>query len=131
MVFSRSAGQPSAHALARLGAICIAAAKQCGTNFLPEVGRPVELGDFLAAARSGLRLLASADAKASLPSALTGYRRGEGVAVLIGPEGGLTEAETTAAVDAGFVPVGLGGLILRVETAAAAMLAAVTAFLTE
>jgi len=131
VVFGRSATQPSAHALERLGAICIAAAKQCGANFLPEVGRPVELGDFLAANRAGLRLLGSVEAKTSLPSALTGYKRGEGVAVLIGPEGGLTEAETTAAVDAGFVPVRLGDLTLRVETAAAAMLAAVTAFLTD
>ena len=131
VVFSRSATQPSAHALERLGAICIAAAKQCGANFLPEVGRPVELGDFLAANRAGLRLLGSVEAKTSLPSALTGYKRGEGVAVLIGPEGGLTEAETTAAEDAGFVPVRLGDLTLRVETAAAAMLAAVTAFLTD
>ena len=51
--------------------------------------------------------------------------------MLIGPEGGLTEAETAEAVDAGFVPVRLGDLTLRVETAAAAMLAAVRAFLTE
>ena len=131
LVFSRSATQPSAHALERLGAICIAAAKQCGANFLPEVGRPVELGDFLAANRAGLRLLGSVEAKTSLPSALTGYRRGKGIAVLIGPEGGLAEAETAEAVAAGFVPVGLGGLTLRIETAAAAMLAAVTAFLAE
>jgi 16S rRNA (uracil1498-N3)-methyltransferase len=131
VVFSRSASQPSAHALERLGAICIAAAKQCGANFLPQVARPVELGDFLAANQAGLRLLASAEAKTSLPSALTGYKRGEGITALIGPAGGLTDAETAAAVEAGFVPVRLGDLTLRVETAAAATLAAVTAFLAE
>jgi 16S rRNA (uracil1498-N3)-methyltransferase len=46
------------------------------------------------------------------------------VALLIGPEGGLAEAEQDAAVQAGFIPVQLGPRILRTETAAIAALAA-------
>jgi RNA methyltransferase len=42
--------------------------------------------------------------------------------VLIGPEGGLAEAEQQAAVAAGFVPVRLGPRVLRTETAAIAAL---------
>jgi len=45
--------------------------------------------------------------------------------VLIGPEGGLTDAEEQAAVAAGFVPVRLGPRILRTETAAITALALV------
>jgi 16S rRNA (uracil1498-N3)-methyltransferase len=45
--------------------------------------------------------------------------------VLIGPEGGLGEAEQRAALAAGFVAVRLGPRVLRTETAA---LAAVTLF---
>ncbi len=38
--------------------------------------------------------------------------------LLVGPEGGLSEAETTAAQRAGFVPMRLGPRVLRTETAA-------------
>jgi 16S rRNA (uracil1498-N3)-methyltransferase len=47
------------------------------------------------------------------------------VAVLIGPEGGWTESERQAAVAAGWRAVSLGPLILRAETATAAVLALV------
>jgi 16S rRNA (uracil1498-N3)-methyltransferase len=47
----------------------------------------------------------------------------ESVAVLVGPEGGLTAAEAKAAMEAGFIPVTLGSRILRTETAAIAILA--------
>ena len=49
----------------------------------------------------------------------------ESVTLLVGPEGGLTDAERSAAVEAGFIPVRVGAYTLRVETAAAALLAAV------
>jgi 16S rRNA (uracil1498-N3)-methyltransferase len=44
------------------------------------------------------------------------------VTVLIGPEGGLAQAEQEAAVAAGFRPVRLGPRVLRTETAAIAAL---------
>lgn len=44
--------------------------------------------------------------------------------VLIGPEGGWTEDEATAAQAAGFLPISLGPRILRAETASIAVLAA-------
>ena len=45
------------------------------------------------------------------------------VSVLVGPEGGWTGAARQAAVDAGWVSVSLGPLVLRAETAAVAALA--------
>ncbi|MFO7171709.1 MAG: 16S rRNA (uracil(1498)-N(3))-methyltransferase [Bacillota bacterium] len=56
---------------------------------------------------------------------LAGVRPGARVAVFVGPEGGLTEAEVAAAVAAGAHPVGLGPRILRTETAALAAVAAI------
>jgi 16S rRNA (uracil1498-N3)-methyltransferase len=47
------------------------------------------------------------------------------VAVLIGPEGGWTDAERAAAAAAGWLPVSLGPQVLRAETATAAALAVV------
>jgi len=43
-------------------------------------------------------------------------------AVLIGPEGGWTDAEVALAVDQGWQPAGLGSQVLRAETAVAAAL---------
>ena len=51
--------------------------------------------------------------------------RSDTVALLIGPEGGWTEAERALAVSAGWCPVSLGPLVLRAETAAAAAIAVV------
>jgi len=45
------------------------------------------------------------------------------VAVMVGPEGGWTDAERRLAAEAGWRPVSLGPLVLRAETAAAAALA--------
>jgi 16S rRNA (uracil1498-N3)-methyltransferase len=45
------------------------------------------------------------------------------LALLIGPEGGLDGDEIAAALAAGFTPSGLGGSVLRVDTAVAAALA--------
>jgi 16S rRNA (uracil1498-N3)-methyltransferase len=46
------------------------------------------------------------------------------IAMLIGPEGGLSENEQEAAIAAGFQQVRMGPRILRTETAAIAALAA-------
>jgi 16S rRNA (uracil1498-N3)-methyltransferase len=43
--------------------------------------------------------------------------------LLIGPEGGLTEAEVAAARSAGFLPTAFGGRVMRTETAPVAALA--------
>jgi len=51
--------------------------------------------------------------------------RSDSVALLIGPEGGWTDAERSLARDASWQPVSLGPLVLRAETAACASLAIV------
>lgn len=52
---------------------------------------------------------------------------GQNVEILVGPEGGFSDAEIEAAYAAGFAPVGLGPRVLRCETAAAAALAMLSA----
>jgi 16S rRNA (uracil1498-N3)-methyltransferase len=47
------------------------------------------------------------------------------VTILIGPEGDFSPEETQAALAAGFIPVTLGDLVLRVETATMFCLSAV------
>jgi 16S rRNA (uracil1498-N3)-methyltransferase len=48
---------------------------------------------------------------------------GDGITVLVGPEGGFTDEERTAILASGFAGLLLGPRILRAETAAVAALA--------
>jgi 16S rRNA (uracil1498-N3)-methyltransferase len=102
-------------------AIAIAACEQSGRNQLPAIAAPVALKDFLRTNSDGsMRLLLSPAGTATLADV---PRLVTAVTVLIGPEGGLAEAEQEAAVAAGFRPVRLGPRVLRTETAAIAALA--------
>lgn len=103
--------------------VVAAACEQCGRNHVPRVEPLLSFRDWLEqpATENETRLLLA-------PDAMTGLRqksRPAGrVTVLAGPEGGLTEAEVSDAVRAGFVPLRLGPRVLRTETAAVALLAA-------
>ena len=114
-------------------AIVIAACEQSGRNRLPQLVPPIAIAEFLRSAESALaaaggdgargvttRLLLSPAARSRLDEV---PRRGDALTVLIGPEGGLSEAEEQAALDAGFTAVRLGPRVLRTETAAIAALA--------
>jgi 16S rRNA (uracil1498-N3)-methyltransferase len=101
-------------------AIAIAACEQCGRNRLPQVALPARLREFLAApAGDTLRLLLSPSAARRIEDVPP---PGAGATVLIGPEGGLSEAEQADARAAGFMAVNLGPRVLRTETAAIAAL---------
>ena len=109
---------------------CIEAAKQCGQAYLPEVAKPRELAKILQASdRIGLKLVGTRGESAEpILTELQKCEGARGLMLLIGPEGGLTEAEQGLAQQRGCRPVFLGENILRVETAAVALLAAVRAW---
>lgn len=98
-----------------------AACEQCGRNRLPAL-QPVQgFDDWLAtqAGTPGLKLVLhhrSEQSLADLPPPAGP------VTLLVGPEGGLSEAEIEAALAQGFRPLRLGPRVLRTETAALAAL---------
>lgn len=97
------------------------ACKQCGQDTLPVVADPLPIGTWLAGLppSAELRLIASlAPGARPLRETLHDHADTEAATLLIGPEGDFTAAETNAALQAGFHPVTLGSIILRVETAA-------------
>jgi len=111
----------------RWTAHCIAAAKQCGLNFLPAIEPMTQLSELPTEARGWCGLVgATAGAARTVPEALADAGERD-ICVVIGPEGGLTDAEMDELIGAGFSPVRLGRTALRIETAAVALLAAVTA----
>ena len=106
--------------------VAIEAAKQCGQNWLPRVHTPRILCDFFSAAEGSfdLRLIGSLQPDAQqLKKILADYSHEQGdhprsVLMLIGPEGDFTPAELALARRHGCLPITLGPIILRVETAA-------------
>jgi 16S rRNA (uracil1498-N3)-methyltransferase len=110
----------AANRLRHWRAIAVAACEQCGRNRLPEIIQPMNLQEFLVSDYpAGLRLVLSPEGgqKArDLPAS-------PAVTLLIGPEGGLSDAERAAALAAQFKGLNLGPRILRTETAALAALA--------
>ena len=103
-------------------AIAAAAAEQCGRTRLPVIAAVQPLHDFLAQLPgSGRRLLLSPGSGTTpLRDAAAGA---DALLTLSGPEGGLSPAEQTLALQRGFVRTGLGERILRAETAPLAVLA--------
>jgi 16S rRNA (uracil1498-N3)-methyltransferase len=113
--------------------IAIEAAKQCGQNWLPQVQLPRKLKDFFSSVaavsdrrsnQSHLHLIGSLQSDAQhLKKILANYQSEHGdrptnVLMLIGPEGDFTPAELSLAKTHGCLPITLGPIILRVETAA-------------
>jgi 16S rRNA (uracil1498-N3)-methyltransferase len=97
------------------------ACKQCGQDTLPRIGGAMDFAEWLAAAAGepGLKLIASlAPGAGPLREVLRAHPGTAAVTLLIGPEGDFTAEEIRQALDAGFLPVSLGAIVLRVETAA-------------
>lgn len=100
--------------------VVISACEQCGRTLIPTVFQPISILEWIHAREDTLRLVLNLSAEKGLPSLSTI----ETVAVLIGPEGGLSDQELEYAQNKGFVSVQLGPRVLRTETAT---LAAITA----
>ncbi len=122
----RLAGERAARRLLHWQAVVAAACEQCGRNRVPAVHPVQPLRDWLqrpaAAGERRLLLAPQADAGLWLLDPPAGP-----VTVLAGPEGGLTPTEAEDALRAGFLPLRLGPRVLRTETAAVALLAAMQA----
>lgn len=100
--------------------IAQAACEQCGRNVVPVIDPARRLGAVLDAASSATRILLQPGASRPLSAVSPA---GDGIELLIGPEGGLSDSEREQAEAAGFEPRSLGPRILRTETAAIAALA--------
>ena len=113
----------------KLGRYVIEASKQCGRNRLMEIAEPQLWTEWLAAnpgddAAESLRAWIAHPTGRPLTVADLSHDRPALIA--IGPEGGLSDAETADAAATGWELIGLGPRILRIETAAIGLVAALT-----
>jgi 16S rRNA (uracil1498-N3)-methyltransferase len=105
--------------------IALEACKQSGNNWLPEIHPPQKVSGFLSSlGKFDLKLIASLQSDAKpLKSILSTtpllhQSTTRSVLLLIGPEGDFTPAELDLARSVGCIPLSLGPLVLRAETAA-------------
>jgi 16S rRNA (uracil1498-N3)-methyltransferase len=122
--------------------VAVEAAKQCGQNWLPHVRTPCSFEDFFSnvatvsdqrqhyedfgahrAPLQQLRLIGSLSDAQHLKKVMADYSMEHStppasVLMMIGPEGDFTSEELALAKNHGCIPITLGPIVLRVETAA-------------
>lgn len=94
--------------------VAVSAAEQCGRARVPDILPIMTVAQWLEHSRGAdLRLVLHHRTEQSLES----MTKPNQVALMIGPEGGLTADEIAQAEQEGFLPVALGPRVLRTETA--------------
>lgn len=96
-------------------AIAIAACEQSGRNVIPAIDPPCSLQAYCQQSSAGLKFVLAPNASQSWRDYT--FPPGD-IALLIGPEGGLSNAEISLAKAHQFKPLTLGPRVLRTETAA-------------
>jgi 16S rRNA (uracil1498-N3)-methyltransferase len=124
LLSARTVSRPERGRQERWERIVSEAARQSRRPCLPAVGELLSLAEALPQVNAPLRLLLWEESARPLHEVLP-EESPAAVAVLVGPEGGLSAEEVATATAAGFVAVHLGPRILRTETAGLAIAAVV------
>ena len=118
-------GESAEHKRDKWRNVAIEAIKQCGAAWLPKIEAPMTIEQFLARKEKfDLSLVGSLQKERRHPREVfrefeTKHKRlPQSGGVWIGPEGDFTLEELKAIQDSGALPISLGNLVLRVETAA-------------
>ena len=123
----RLTGERADKKVAHWHAVAAAASEQCGRTRVLTVQPVRTLSAWLAGLAPGAS--GAMGRRHVLSLRVSGHgiaaaQAGEPLLFLSGPEGGLSEAEEQAALEAGFQPLSLGPRVLRADTAPLAVLAA-------
>jgi 16S rRNA (uracil1498-N3)-methyltransferase len=128
LITDRGVAQPVESALTRLRRGVIEASKQCGRNRLMEITPPQAWQHFVESAPAdSSRFIAHPNNATAVLFSDGSQTVRKKIHFAVGPEGGFTQPEIDAALAAGWKTVDLGPRILRVETAAITLAAAVAA----
>jgi 16S rRNA (uracil1498-N3)-methyltransferase len=112
--------ETGSHKITRWQEIARQATRQSGRVRVPDIAAPVTFEQAVAEARQAdvaVIPFEHAEGAQSWKARLAQVSQPVTVALLVGPEGGFSEAEVTLARSSGIIPVSLGPRILRSETA--------------
>ena len=115
----------AAKRMAHWQGVVAAACEQSGRAVLPTLAEPVSLADYAARETAAVKL--ALDPQGELDLRNLPLAAGDTVALVVGPEGGLSERDLATLRAAGFRGLRLGPRILRTETAGLAAIAALQA----
>lgn len=118
----RLSGERAAKRHAHWQAIIVSASEQSGRNRLAQLAPLEDYQPWIAQQDLHKRIISSPRAETSLAD-WARHQAPQALTLVIGPEGGLTEAEESAAVKHGVLALSMGPRILRTETAGLAALA--------
>jgi len=122
----RYEGDKAAKKRERWQKIAESAAKQSKRDIIPEVAAVTTMDRLMAECNCTTKIIAyECEDKKGLKQALRANPQTGSILVIIGPEGGISEAELNTARAGGAVPVSLGRRILRAETAGLTALSAI------
>jgi 16S rRNA (uracil1498-N3)-methyltransferase len=117
--------EDAAHKAEKWQAVAVEAIKQCGSAWLPRVEAPLTPAEFLARNEPfELPLIASLQPGSRHAREhfrafhARHHRQPRTLSIWVGPEGDFSPAEVKAIQDSGALPITLGRLVLRTETAA-------------
>ncbi len=106
--------------------IAAEAARQCGASGVPEIRKILSLAEALGYSQEGaLRIIFWEEESETGLKQVLRDKKHEGIkdfVIVVGPEGGFLREEVDRAAALGFISVSLGRQILKVETAALAIL---------
>lgn len=125
--YDRTVKLGSESAVERLGKIALAAVKQCGRLFVPELSGPKPLQKTITELKSRYpnSCFCCGDPQGSSPAAFIANCKDRDIVVLVGPEGGFSADEYDWILSENIERVSIHPNILRVETAAAAFCAVI------
>jgi 16S rRNA (uracil1498-N3)-methyltransferase len=124
IICSRSVVLPREAKVDRWRRIAIEACAQSERSIVPIISEPIEFAKILDTIKEYNHAFICHKTGEPLDKA---YDDCESVLLIVGPEGDFTEAEFTAAREAGCVPVTLGPTVLRTETAGIAAVTQIVA----
>lgn len=126
LVCERGVVKPGASHPERWQRICLEACKQSRRLFLPVIHPPASPEEVAARAvreKNAAWIAHPSTEAVSVSSALSEHSPAD-VTILVGPEGGFTDEEVRRMIASGARSIALGTAILRIETAAVALIAA-------
>ncbi|MBP3619120.1 MAG: 16S rRNA (uracil(1498)-N(3))-methyltransferase [Clostridia bacterium] len=113
------------HKMERLNSIALNACKQCERTIVPEIAEPVKVDDVIASFKD-FDLVLFANERTDVGEEIKKLSKYKNIAIIVGSEGGFSQKEKEAFIEAGATSVSLGRRIYRCETASVAMMSLVS-----
>ena len=113
------------HKMERLNSIALNACKQCERTIVPEISTPVTVADVIETFKD-FDIVLFANERTDVGEEIKNLDKYKNIAIIVGSEGGFSQKEKEAFIEAGATSVSLGRRIYRCETASIAMMSMVS-----